>query len=83
VITDTITINFHDNDQWSIASHKFHRTEFGDLPEEEPNMAVGGPLTERQVIAVVTEWVVNGPAEPDQVIELLGAVRRLEEEELA
>lgn len=69
MITDTITINVHDNDEWSIASHSTNTW------CEEPSMSVGGPLTDEQVIALFKEWVIEGPPSPDRVCEILGSLR--------
>jgi hypothetical protein len=63
MITDTITISVHDNNEWSIESRS-----------EEPDMSVGGMLTDSQVIALFKEWVIEGPPSPSRVCEILDSV---------
>lgn len=60
MITDTITISVHDNYEWSIESES-----------EQPDMSVGGTLTDAQVIALFKEWVFEGPPSPKRITEIL------------
>ena len=65
MITDSITINVHDNYEWSIASYS----------GGEQDMSVGGPLTDTQVIALFKEWVIEGAPSPSRVCEILDSIR--------